>query len=122
MRPVLQYVRRLAGGVAVAGSDAQLLREYAATRAEEPFATLVGRYGAMVLGVCRRVLGEGGDADDAFQATFLVLARKAGAGVWRESVGGWLGAAGSARTAGGEPAHCHYPGESSLARGATNPR
>jgi RNA polymerase sigma factor (sigma-70 family) len=90
MRQVVQYLRRLAGGVAKADSDAQLLREYAATRAEEPFATLVRRHGAMVLGVCRRVLGAGGDADDAFQATFLVLARKAGADGWRESVGGWL--------------------------------
>jgi RNA polymerase sigma-70 factor (ECF subfamily) len=92
MRQVVQYLRRLAGGVAEAGSDVQLLREYVATRAEEPFATLVRRHGAMVLRVCRRVLGEGEDADDAFQATFLVLARKAGAGGWRESVGAWLAA------------------------------
>jgi RNA polymerase sigma factor (sigma-70 family) len=92
MRQVLQYLRRVAGSVAGADSDAQLLREYAATRAEEPFAALVRRHGAMVLGVCRRVLGESGDADDAFQTTFLVLAKKAGAGGWRESVGRWLAA------------------------------
>ena len=44
----------------------------------------------MVLGVCRRVLGQDSDADDAFQATFLVLARKAGRAFWGESIGNWL--------------------------------
>ncbi|MBY0524276.1 MAG: RNA polymerase sigma factor [Gemmataceae bacterium] len=73
-------------------TDRQLLERFAITRDEEPFAQLVRRHGPMVLGICRRVLSCAADADDAFQATFLVLARKAGASFWRESVAGWLSA------------------------------
>src|SRR5262249_4084004 len=54
------------------------------------FAALVRRHGPMVLGVCRRVLHNPHDADDAFQATFLVLVKKASAVVPRELVGHWL--------------------------------
>src|SRR4051812_46543188 len=54
------------------------------------FAALVERHGSMVLSVCRRILGDPHDAHDAFQATFLVLVRKAGSIRRRESVAGWL--------------------------------
>jgi RNA polymerase sigma factor (sigma-70 family) len=86
----LCHLRRVLGGAAGDATDLQLLERYAATRQEEAFAALVRRHGALVLGVCRRVLGNDCDADDAFQATFLVLARKAGSVVWRESIGSWL--------------------------------
>ncbi|QDU23203.1 RNA polymerase sigma factor [Urbifossiella limnaea] len=69
--------------------DADLIRRYAAERDEAAFEALVRRHGPMVLGVCRRALG-GHDAEDAFQATFLVLARKAGALRDRAAVGSWL--------------------------------
>src|SRR5262249_45036987 len=54
------------------------------------FAELVARHGACVWAVCRRVLGQDQDAEDAFQAVFLILGRKAGAIRKRESVGSWL--------------------------------
>jgi RNA polymerase sigma factor (sigma-70 family) len=71
-------------------SDGQLLGLFVAGRDEAAFAALVRRHGPMVLGVCRRVLRDGHDAEDAFQATFLVLARKAAALGRREAVGSWL--------------------------------
>src|SRR3954447_5443089 len=58
--------------------DAELLDRFARHRDEGAFAQLVARHGPMVLGVCRRVLGHPQDTADAFQATFLTLARKAG--------------------------------------------
>jgi len=74
-------------------SDAELLNRFVASRdeaAEAAFAALVERHGAMVLGVCRRVLGNRHAAEDAFQATFLVLARKASAIARREQLASWL--------------------------------
>jgi DNA-directed RNA polymerase specialized sigma24 family protein len=59
-------------------SDRALLEAFVANRSESAFAVLVQRYGPLVYRVCRRVLRHEQDAEDAFQATFLVLARKAG--------------------------------------------
>jgi RNA polymerase sigma factor (sigma-70 family) len=71
-------------------TDAQLLDRFAATHEENAFETLVQRHGSMVLGVCRRVLEDADDADDAFQATFLMLARKASSLDKGRSLGSWL--------------------------------
>ena len=71
-------------------TDGQLLERFVTRREEAAFEALVRRHGPMVLGVCRRVLHHGYDADDAFQATFVVLVRKAVSVKPRELVGNWL--------------------------------
>ena len=71
-------------------SEGRLLRRFVAEGDESAFSTLVSRHGPMVLGVCRRVLGTRGDADDAFQATFLVLLRRATSLRDVDSLGPWL--------------------------------
>ncbi len=73
-----------------APSDAQLLERFTRLREEASFAALVQRHGGLVFGVCRRLLADVQDAEDAFQATFLVLAQKAGSIRNREAVGSWL--------------------------------
>src|SRR5262249_11379095 len=70
--------------------DTDLLERFAAVRDEAAFELLAWRHGPMVLGVCRRVLGDFHEAEDAFQATFLVLARKAASAARHRSAGGWL--------------------------------
>ena len=70
--------------------DADLLTAFVRDRDADAFAALVRRHGPMVLGVCRRVVGDVHTADDAFQAVFLVLARRAAAVRPRAAVGNWL--------------------------------
>jgi RND family efflux transporter MFP subunit len=80
-------------GTVTSTSDADLLKRYLCSRdgsGETAFAALVARHGPMVLRVCRGVLRESHDADDAFQATFLILARKAGSIRGGGSVASWL--------------------------------
>src|SRR5436189_3045203 len=74
-------------------TDAELLARYAAGRDEAAFAELVRRNGPVVLRACRSVLGPGAGVDDAFQATFLLLARRAGGLTRPGSLAGWLHAA-----------------------------
>jgi RNA polymerase sigma factor (sigma-70 family) len=71
-------------------SDAELLRRFVAYRDEHAFAALVVRHGPMVFGVCRRLLRHAQDAEDAFQATFLILVRKAAVIGRRELLANWL--------------------------------
>jgi RNA polymerase sigma factor (sigma-70 family) len=88
---VVQHLRRLlAGPPGDDQSDARLLERFRQGRDGDAFAALVRRHGPLVLGVCRRVLGNEHDAEDAFQATFLVLARRAGSIRRAESLGAWL--------------------------------
>jgi polysaccharide biosynthesis/export protein len=71
-------------------SDRELLERFVHRKDETAFRTLVQRYGPMVLAICRRVLDHEQDAEDAFQATFLVLARRAAALENPDLLGGWL--------------------------------
>jgi RNA polymerase sigma factor (sigma-70 family) len=87
---LLRNLRSAARPAAGDSTDAQLLERFVRGRDEAAFELLVRRHGRMVLNVCRRVLHREHDAEDAFQATFLVLARKAGGIGNGASVGGWL--------------------------------
>jgi RNA polymerase sigma factor (sigma-70 family) len=84
IREVFDRVRDSANG------DGELLARYRTHRDQDAFGSLVRRHGPMVLGVCRRVLRDGHAAEDAFQATFVVLARKAGAVRPPERLAPWL--------------------------------
>jgi RNA polymerase sigma factor (sigma-70 family) len=77
-------------GTAPESTDAELIDDFVRHRDEEAFAAIVRRHGRSVHGVCRRILGNATDADDAFQATFLVLARKAHRVAFQTDVSAWL--------------------------------
>jgi len=88
---IIQHLRRamlLRDGAGL--TDGQLLEDYLSRRDEAALAALVERHGPMVWGVCRRVLSNYHDAEDAFQATFLVLVRKAASIASRELLANWL--------------------------------
>ncbi|HEV3262748.1 MAG TPA: sigma-70 family RNA polymerase sigma factor [Gemmataceae bacterium] len=88
---VLEHIRTIAGMPAGGGAgDAMLLEAFAARHDPAAFAALVQRHGPMVLSVCRQVLRHAHDAEDAFQATFLVLVHKAGAIGRPERLANWL--------------------------------
>ena len=88
---LLRYIRDLTDAdEAGEGSDRELVQRFADGRDEAAFTALVRRHGALVLGVCRRVLRHEQDAEDAFQASFLVLARRAATVRPRELLGNWL--------------------------------
>ncbi len=87
---ILHHLQKLTAPAADCASDQDLLNRYAERRDEDAFAALLRRHGPMVLRVCRRVLPHGPDAEDAFQVTFLTLARKAGAVCHHGSAAGWL--------------------------------
>ena len=91
---VVQQIGTLFEGGTVAGlTDRQLLERFNSRRdaaGEAAFAALVSRHGPMVLGVCRQILNDGHLAEDAFQATFLILARKAHSIRNSDRLGNWL--------------------------------
>src|SRR5579872_5050031 len=85
----LRHVRTLAAADGTA-PDAELLHAWLSRRDDAAFAALVRRHGPMVLNVCRRTLHHRQDAEDAFQATFLLLARKAGSVRELAALAAWL--------------------------------
>ncbi len=89
--PILRDIQLLFRAGATGGlTDGELLDRFVASGDEAAFEVLVHRLGPMVLGVCRRLLGDRHDAEDAFQATFLVLARRAPAIAPPDRIGPWL--------------------------------
>src|SRR5213595_289978 len=84
---VMEHIRHLADGDRASPlTDQQLLERFVSRKDEPAFAALVRRHGPMILGLCRRVLHHVQDAEDVFQASFLVLARKANAIRKQESI------------------------------------
>ena len=91
MSEVIQHLRRVVLLREVAGlTDGQLLKDYLGHRDEAALAALVQRHGPMVWGVCRHVLRNYHDAEDAFQATFLVFVRKAASIASPALLANWL--------------------------------
>lgn len=89
--PLILYLRNLAiASVSSGADDEELLDRFLRSHEEAAFAVLVRRYGPLVFGVCRRILGHAEDAEDAFQATFVVLAQKAGSIRHRRALAGFL--------------------------------
>src|SRR6516162_4899057 len=88
---VLRHLRNLSEAQSLAeAADAELLARFTSHLEEAAFAALLRRHGPMVLSVAQRVLHQVQDAEEVFQATFLLLARKAGSIRKRESVSSWL--------------------------------
>lgn len=87
---VVRFIRESSGANAEAAPDGELVRRFAAGADERAFRALVARHGPVVWAVCRRLLRNHHDAEDAFQATLLVLARGAGGIRSGSAVGGWL--------------------------------
>ena len=88
---VLRHIRYMTVSEAVKDfSDAELIRRFSVSREEAAFTTLVTRHGPMVWTVCRNILRHEQDVEDAFQATFVVLALRAGSVRKAEAVGRWL--------------------------------
>src|SRR5262245_40924362 len=90
LRPVLDYLHKTAGVPAASPTDAELLERFVTGGDRGAFELLVWRHERMVLGVCRRVLSDPQDAEDAFQATFLVLMKGAGSVRKGDSLASWL--------------------------------
>jgi RNA polymerase sigma factor (sigma-70 family) len=87
---ILRHLQRLAGFDEAGLTDGRLLQRFAAEGDEAAFETLLGRHSRLVWDVCRGILGHEQDAEDAFQATFLVLAHRAKSVRKQESVASWL--------------------------------
>src|SRR5947208_7893568 len=87
---LVEHSRRLAAQAESGLTDRQLLERFVAGQDAAAFEAIVRRHGPMVLGVCRRVLGNAADADDAFQAAFVVLVRRGRELAGRATVGDWL--------------------------------
>src|SRR4051794_9667413 len=91
LSPLLHCVRRTLDATRCRNlDDRELLRRYAAEHDQPSFEAILRRHGPRVLAVCRRILRDPLDVEDAFQATFLILLDKAPAGDWQASLGGWL--------------------------------
>src|SRR5690348_4013786 len=109
-RALLRHLWHLAdGGPAASLPDRQLLERFAARQDEAAFTALLRRYGPLVWGLCRRLLPREQDAEDAFQATFLTLARKAPSIRKPDSLGPWLYGVASHVAAQVRRAPVHHP-------------
>src|SRR5438552_1423415 len=90
MSEVIRHLHRSALRETDQPTDARLLESFVCRRDAAALEALVRRHSRMVWGVCRRILADDYDAEDAFQATFLVLVRKAASVVPREMLANWL--------------------------------
>src|SRR5437762_7431306 len=90
LRAVVRRLRQASATASPGLTDALLLVRFVRDRDEAAFEVLVWRHGPAVLGVCRRALGDGADADDAFQAVFLTLVRKASTVRQGGALAAWL--------------------------------
>lgn len=87
---VVRFIRKFSSRGDGPSTDSDLLRRFVTRREDSAFAELIARHGPMVLGVCRRVLNNPSDAEDAFQGTFIVLACKAASIARPDLLGTWL--------------------------------